>query len=80
MTIYYITDNHDAGAQPRLVEAASNAQAHRHVSRARFACKAAKPGDVAHAMTLGATVEKASEEPDAFDKFVAAAGLGEAQP
>ena len=80
MTIYYITDNHDAGAQPRLVEAASNAQAHRHVSRYSFACRAAKPADVAHAMTLGATVEKASEEPDAFDKFVADAGLGEAQP
>lgn len=78
MTIYYITDNHDAGAQPRLVEAASNAQAHRHVSRNRFACKAAKPADVAHAMGLGAKVEKASEEPDAFGQFVADAGLSEA--
>lgn len=65
MTIYYITDNHDTSAKPRLVEAGSNAQAHRHVSRHRFACKAAKPADVAHAMTLGAPVEKASDEPAA---------------
>ena len=78
-TIYYITDNHDTDASPRLVEAASNAQAHRHVSRARFACRPAKPSDVAHAMTLGAKVEKAGDEPDAFDKFVADAGLVEPQ-
>lgn len=72
-TIYYITDAHDKGAMPRLVQAASNAQAHRHVSRDRFQCKAAKPSDVAHAMSLGAKLEAAGD--DAFGQFVADAGL-----
>lgn len=73
-TIYYVTDNTDLGGVPRLVEAASNAQAHRHVSRTRFNCRPAKPSDVAHAMTLGAKVEKAGED-HPFDAFVKDAGL-----
>ena len=61
--IYYVTDSVDTGASPRLIEATSGDTALRHVTRARFNARAAKAHDVAHAMTLGAKIEKAGADP-----------------
>lgn len=70
--LYYVTDSLDTGASPRLIEATSGDAALRHVTRARFACRAAKPRDVAHAMTLGAAPEKAGADiaQETFDGIV----------
>ena len=57
--IYLVTDT--AGKSKFLVRAASQAQAVRHVVKARFACEVADQDVLVEALTAGLRVEVAGE-------------------
>ena len=63
--IYLVSD----GSQTILVQAANQAQALRHVAGTRYAITAAKPIDVAQAMSKGISLEVAGEDQHTAELF-----------
>lgn len=68
----YVVIYKDGSKSHRLVEAASQAQAIRHVVDTEYTAKAATSSEVASAMSAGATVEKASSHVKAEPEVAAA--------
>lgn len=58
--IYMVSD----GAKTMMVQAATQAQALRHVARTKYQVRVAKPIDVAHAMQMGVQLEVAGIDDD----------------
>lgn len=59
ITRIYVVIN---GDEKRLVDAASAAQAIRHCVKNKYNAKAATPKDIAHFMSAGVSIEKATDD------------------
>ena len=60
--IYVVTETTESGVDERLVRAASQAQAIRHVVIGRFDAAAASTEDVARLVAAGTAIQTAGEE------------------